>query len=68
MRNINSTKTEKKYVVSARKVFFKSSVFFLLSFFLLIPGYASTDEEPIKEMFGIELATIKPYLQSNLAV
>ena len=26
------------------------------------------DMEPIKETFDIELATIKPYLQSNLAV
>jgi hypothetical protein len=26
------------------------------------------DMEPIKEIFDIELATIKPYLQSKLAV
>ena len=49
MQNINSTKTEKIYEVSARKVFSNISIFLLLSFFLLIPGLASTDEDPVKK-------------------
>jgi flavodoxin len=49
MQSINSIRNENNYVLSARKDLLKRSVFFLLTIFLLIPGYASAEESIVEK-------------------
>jgi len=44
MQNINSIRNENNYIMSLRKDLLKRSVFFLLTIFLLVPGYISAEE------------------------
>jgi len=53
MRNINLIKNKKDYIMFAKNNVFKRGVFFLLTIFLLMPGYASAEEGIVEKTLVI---------------
>ena len=76
MRNINLIKNKKDYIMFAKNNVFKRGVFFLLTIFLLMPGYASAEEGIVEKTLvtyysrtgktKLICETLKKYLNADL--
>jgi len=76
MRNINLIKNKKDYIMFAKNNVFKRGVFFLLTIFLLMPGYTSAEEGIVEKTLVIYYSrtgktkliseTLKKHLNADL--